>query len=155
MSWDTLSARGYISNNGRLARLLKADGQCAPQEVLPACQSERSHWDWKSHLEFDHRKHGEGESFTGVEMLPAYARMHKERIHSALGCSPYKAMLGCPPVHFKNLLRAGNTVDASSCSEEDGPCELSAGSDEERENNRLKTRGETIQKQKDTRRLQL
>ncbi|XP_048244211.1 uncharacterized protein LOC124128564 [Haliotis rufescens] len=94
-------------------------------------KSERSHRDWKSHLEFDHSKHGDGESFNWVEKLPAYARIHNESIHSALGCSPYKAMLGCPPVHFKNVLRAGNTVDAYSCSEEDEQCELSAGSDED------------------------
>ncbi|XP_048236369.1 uncharacterized protein LOC124117280 [Haliotis rufescens] len=94
-------------------------------------KSERSHRDWKSHLEFDHSKHGDGESFNWVEKLPAYARIHNESIHSALGCSPYKAMLGCPPVHFKNLLRAGNTVDAYSCSEEDEQCELSAESDED------------------------
>ncbi|XP_071079984.1 uncharacterized protein [Haliotis cracherodii] len=94
-------------------------------------KSERSHRDWKSHLEFDHSKHGDGESFNWVEKLRAYARIHNESIHSALGCSPYKAMLGCPPVHFKNLLRAGSTVDAYSCSEEDELCELSAESDED------------------------
>ncbi|XP_067654016.1 uncharacterized protein [Haliotis asinina] len=104
---------------------------------------ERSHRDWKAHLEFDYKNSSDSENFNWVEKLPAYARIHNESHHSSLGCSPYQAMFGFPPVHFQNLLKAGNSVDAYSYSEEE-PSELSAQSDQHSEEENIHDRIERI-----------